>query len=326
MTVPRGSTVLNVLEHSNVLYPVFNGFKVLYIANSSYYLISLNNDSDTMSCQWILSTNPAMINIQGDAMEGSGGACAGASVGKGPSASGYGGILSKALNSLYVSNLGMSLKLSFQSMADGDSGGKYQRSVNNKGKVSTRNNLCLNVCLFRIMQNVPHLKDAKNGHIVIKYKLVYTPKQCPAYDTQSSSTPLTLSIPAGSSALNVMEAAANQEPAHHFILKNIFGKFYIIESIGGSSTTGCTWCGYFSPSSVAPAYLLTADINNFIIPLSGGTLTMKYETSCGTLYENFSRGLSIPIPPHYNPLVGSSTPQQCEGEGESGAKGYNNKQ
>ena len=103
-----------------------------------------------------------------------------------------------------------------------------------------------------------------------------------------------------------MEATANQEPAHHFILKNIFGKFYIIESIGGSSTTGCTWCGYFSPSSAAPAYLLTADINNFIIPLSGGTLTMKYETSCSTALDHFKRGIldfKIPLPPHYNPFM-----------------------
>lgn len=123
------------------------------------------------------------------------------------------------------------------------------------------------------------------------------------------STPLTLSIPAGASALNVMEAAVNLEPAHNFILKNIFGKYYIVDSIGGSSTSGCIWCGYFTPLAgppAAPSYLLTADINNFIIPLSGGVLTMHYDTSCSAALDHFKRGVldfKIPLPPHYNPFM-----------------------
>ena len=62
VTVPRESSLLNVLEHSNQLYPVFNGFKVLYIANSSYFLTSLNNDSVTPSCHWTVKTDPPTIN------------------------------------------------------------------------------------------------------------------------------------------------------------------------------------------------------------------------------------------------------------------------
>ena len=98
MTVPRGSTVLNVLEHSNVLYPVFNGFKVLYIANSSYYLVSLNNDADTTLCHWVFKTEPPTIQSANN-------------LGRifVQTTAGWGAITENPLNDVYVTNIGMTV-------------------------------------------------------------------------------------------------------------------------------------------------------------------------------------------------------------------------
>lgn len=98
-----------------------------------------------------------------------------------------------------------------------------------------------------------------------------------------------------------MEAGANLHPANHFVLINQFGKYYLVETISGTEVPSCKWCAYFTPSTSppVPTYEITADVNNFILPLSGGALTMKYETSCSSatiksdIYDKI-RNLNLP--------------------------------
>ena len=85
--IPRGSSVLNVLERANQFYPTFNGFKLLYLANSSYHLISLNGDADTTSCGWIFSTEPKSVETS--------------------SSTSLTAVLQTGLNNVYISNIGM---------------------------------------------------------------------------------------------------------------------------------------------------------------------------------------------------------------------------
>lgn len=95
VTVPRGSSVLNVLENANQLFPTFNGFKVLYLANSSYHLIGLNGveDNPTTNCSWIFSTDPPTTSSASHV--------------------GYRGILSDPLNEVFVSNIGMTITFQY---------------------------------------------------------------------------------------------------------------------------------------------------------------------------------------------------------------------
>ena len=58
-SVPRGSTILNVLERANTQYPTFNGFEVaLGVDDTSYTVVSINGHAPTSSCMWHVSTNP----------------------------------------------------------------------------------------------------------------------------------------------------------------------------------------------------------------------------------------------------------------------------
>lgn len=147
------------------------------------------------------------------------------------------------------------------------------------------------------------------------YSLTYPePTHCPSPPTLSSSPPLStvsLSLVLGDSALNVMEAAANAQPSYHFVVSNIFGKFYVIDSAGGAAVSqSCIWCAYFTPQG-GSAYLLTADTNNFIVPITGGDLTLKYQQTCSVAMDDFNRGkldYNIPIPPHYNPFANWKRP------------------
>lgn len=134
---------------------------------------------------------------------------------------------------------------------------------------------------------------------------MYTPPSCPDPGIGLPSTPLELPFILGESALNVIEAAS-AESNFNFVLNNIFGLFYSLHTVESvSMTSQCGWCTYFTPPS-STEYLLTAGINNFIIPLSGGTITLKYKDSCSAAMDDFNRkslsDIHIPIPPHYNPF------------------------
>ena len=162
----------------------------------------------------------------------------------------------------------------------------------------------------------------------MEYEVQYSPSTCPNpnidLDNTFPSTPTSMSLVPGSSALNVMERGANLESSRHFVISNVFGMFYVVESLeGASKTQNCQWCAYFSPSveKQTPEYLLTADINNFIIPISGGKLILKYEQSCSSsAHDSFNRDvvdycdINMPLP-HYNPFMkqyhGSLLSDQC---------------
>ena len=95
VTVPRGSSVLNVLENANLLYPTFNGFKILYVANSSYHLVGLNGveDNPTTNCAWKFSTDPPTASSTNKF--------------------GLNGIMSDAINEVFVSNIGMTITFQY---------------------------------------------------------------------------------------------------------------------------------------------------------------------------------------------------------------------
>ena len=81
VNVPRGSSILNVLERANENYPTFDGFKVIYLSPSSYYLLSINGEGGSPGpCSWTISTDPASMQSP-----------------------------TKPINEVYASNIGMSV-------------------------------------------------------------------------------------------------------------------------------------------------------------------------------------------------------------------------
>ena len=64
--IPRGSSILNVLEHANTQFPVFFGFEVLYgVHNTSYTLVGINGEATDTSCSWYVSTDPVTSSEAG---------------------------------------------------------------------------------------------------------------------------------------------------------------------------------------------------------------------------------------------------------------------
>ena len=116
----------------------------------------------------------------------------------------------------------------------------------------------------------------------------------------------------GESALNIIESAMNLEPNYNVVLQNIFGTHYIVKSFNSHDIPGCMWCPYFTPPA-GSQYSLTATINNFIIPLTGGTLTYKYEQACGS-----SAGAFHEITNRYKPFMkkGDGSNDHCHEEEE----------
>jgi hypothetical protein len=285
VNVPRGSTVLNLLERSNDLYPTFTEFKVLYLANSTYHLVSLNGDDDAGNCGWLFTTDPETITSSST------------------QSADLGSILSSPLNSIYITNIGMVVTFIYTSRDMTPGGG---------GSSS---------------DDIPW--TSLDPTLSVEYGIEFTPPCVDPNLKSPSSFSAPVTIPGGSSALNVMETATNNNPSYSFILKNVFGEFYIIDTLFHASTTAsCIWCAYFTPNtqSGTPEYLLTADINNFVIPLSGGELTMKYQSSCSFSYDHFARHgpashPHVPIPPHYNPFMTHSGKDHSCKEKSKGSTG-----
>ena len=125
-----------------------------------------------------------------------------------------------------------------------------------------------------------------------------------------------------------METAVLQNPNYNIVIKNTFGAYYTIETIDSISSAGnCNWYPYFTPPGES-MYSLTATIGNFIIPMSGGTLTIKYSQSSSNSvkFDNFKRlditKVVMPLPPHYNPFMGyyAQIASECSGDGSCTAK------
>jgi hypothetical protein len=60
VTVPRGSSILNVLEYANQNYPTFNGFKVAFTGalNGAYQVVCINGNCADDTCVWKVLTDP----------------------------------------------------------------------------------------------------------------------------------------------------------------------------------------------------------------------------------------------------------------------------
>ena len=105
------------------------------------------------------------------------------------------------------------------------------------------------------------------------------------------SIPVEIGI--GQTALNIIEAGADISSNRTFIVMNIFGLFYTIRSINTAEmTSSCQWCVKYSPTAdeSVPSYLLTAAVNDFVIPVSGGVLTLEYTTECNDAQNGLNKG------------------------------------
>ena len=103
--------------------------------------------------------------------------------------------------------------------------------------------------------------------------------------------PFIVTIAEGHSALNVMENGASTSNEVSFRATNFFGLFYSIQSIGVTAMTqSCQWCALFSPDSTVLPFLIPLDVNNYIIPVGGGTLTLEYRDSCNVMQNAINAG------------------------------------
>ena len=124
----------------------------------------------------------------------------------------------------------------------------------------------------------------------VSYRIQYPIVSCPPVSGVPST--IMVGVPEGSSALNVLENGARTDPQRSFIAKNLCGVFYSIEIIGSmNNIPSCQWCPLFSPPNSAPAFPIT-DINNYIIPVSGGILTLQYRdvNSCSSITDAINAG------------------------------------
>ena len=119
----------------------------------------------------------------------------------------------------------------------------------------------------------------------VNYNIEYPdPENCAV--TGGPAGIITFNISGGQSALNVLEAGADIDNERSFVVSVLIGQIYFIESINVIPNNGsCIWCALFSPAPNVTSYFLTTSVNRFIIPVSGGTLTLQYRSSCNPLQE-----------------------------------------
>ena len=112
---------------------------------------------------------------------------------------------------------------------------------------------------------------------------------CPSGGPTPAS--LIVMIREGHSALNVMENGASTSTELSFRATNFLGLFYSIQSIGVTGMTpSCQWCALFSPDSAVLPFFIPLDINNYIIPVGGGTLILEYRDSCNDMQNAINAG------------------------------------
>ena len=121
--------------------------------------------------------------------------------------------------------------------------------------------------------------------LTVNYNIEYPdPENCAV--TGGPAGILTFNISGGQSALNVLEAGADIDNERSFVVSVFIGQIYFIERINIiSNNETCIWCALYSPAPNVNSYFLTTSVNRFIIPVSGGTLTLQYQTSCNSLQE-----------------------------------------
>ena len=139
------------------------------------------------------------------------------------------------------------------------------------------------VAIQFFLQPIP--ADIIGQSINISYQIRYPIPSCQPGSGVSST--INLVVPEGSSALSVLERGARADPQRSFLAKNVIGFFYSIETIGSmSDTPSCQWCTLFSPPNPVPAFYIDSDVNNYVIPVSRGILTLEYRDSCISMIQN----------------------------------------
>ena len=120
------------------------------------------------------------------------------------------------------------------------------------------------------------------------YQLVGTTEPCSLSEGVSSipATPLSVSVEPGSSALNVMERAADLDANLNFTVSNVFGLFYSPVTIAGTSISPqCLWCLTYHPHNSQEIVIPELDLQNFVIPAPGTTLRMAYTSTCQSSFQ-----------------------------------------
>ena len=100
------------------------------------------------------------------------------------------------------------------------------------------------------------------------------------------ATPLTLSIQEGSSALNVMESAADLDSGLSFTVSNTFGLFYSPLTIAGITIIPqCLWCLTYQPPDSEEIVIPEVGAQNLVIPAPGTTLRMEFTSTCQSSFQ-----------------------------------------
>ena len=105
---------------------------------------------------------------------------------------------------------------------------------------------------------------------------------------------MSILITSGQTALNVLESGADADPNRTFTLTNWFGLFYSVRSINTAiQSSSCQWCVKYSPTAdeSVPSYLLQVALNDFVIPIDGGLLTLEYTAQCNNAQDSLGKGI-----------------------------------
>ena len=119
------------------------------------------------------------------------------------------------------------------------------------------------------------------------------PTTCPQPSSFSGIT-LPLNISSGQTALNVVERGGDLNLHLTFTVINLNGLFYFIRSVNTATQAGsCIWCVKYSPTSdgSVPSYPLPVALNDFVIPVANGMLTLEYTTECNQAQKSLSQGI-----------------------------------
>lgn len=96
--MPVADLILNVLERAADQHrSTFNTFELVYLQNSGYFVLSIKDITTTSECQWTMTTDPAISDIP---------------ISVGPAG--------KSVNDVFVSNYGMEITFTYESVGLSD--------------------------------------------------------------------------------------------------------------------------------------------------------------------------------------------------------------
>ncbi len=98
VNMPVADLILNVLERAADQHrSTFNTFELVYLQNSGYFVLSIKDITTTSECQWTMTTDPAISDIP---------------ISVGPAG--------KSVNDVFVSNYGMEITFTYESVGLSD--------------------------------------------------------------------------------------------------------------------------------------------------------------------------------------------------------------